>query len=96
MNKRIFWTNICFFAAIFIASLCAVAIRYEIRRLQTEVAHLQGNQADLLDYGRRLNLEVATQLDLAELYRRAIDEQNLMVPGIGDGTLLFLETGAGQ
>ena len=91
MKARILCANICLFTAIFIAALCAVAVRYEIRRLQTQVASAQQAAGALADYGRRLHLEVATQLDLAELYRRAIDEQQLVVPGIGDGTLIFLD-----
>ena len=93
MKNRIFWANICLFAAIFIAALCAVAVRYEVRRLQTEVARSHGDQAGLIDYGRRLDLEVVTLLDLAELYRRAIDEQDLVVPSLDEGSLVFLGPG---
>ena len=91
MKAKIFGLNVFLFAAIFVAALCAVAVRYEVRRLQTQVAALQQQQVALADHGRRLNLEIATMLDLAELYRKAIDEQNLLVPSVGDKTLLFLD-----
>lgn len=80
--------------AIFVGSLYLIQVRYEARKLQSQLNDVEKFSKKLEEQARRYQIELATQTDYSEVLTEALNKHGMVFPDPLAGSLLTLQAPA--